>query len=252
MNHIGQDEESRVVNEINLRVAGLRADTEKALTMMSRTHSNITKVLQLVRRAESIEQEYLDWKRSLPTTWQAQTVAWVENIQGDLIDSMVHPGRVESFSELGIAFAINFCRSCRLVVWSDILRCIAWIGEPQDYRLTSEYTLASQVSSQLIEDIIASIPFFFGWEADGAVPLLARETNFACGINEKGSPIKGVSGLSLLWPLFMASSSDFATPSQRAFLKSRMKAIHQATGMDRADLLGKVSVACSLDLQNPN
>lgn len=252
MNQIGQDDVSRVVNGINLRVAGLRADTEQALAIMSRTTSNIEKVLQLVRKAESLDQEYLDWERSLPTPWQAKTVAWIDSIQGDLTDSMVHPGRVESYSELGIAFTLNVCRSCRLIVWSNILRCIAWLGEPQDYRLTSEYTIASQLCSQLIEDITASIPFFFGWEDDGTVPLVARETNFACGINEKGSSIKGVSGVFVLWPLFVASCSDFATPSQRIFLKGRMKAIYDTTGMDQADHLGKVSVAWPLDSQDLN
>jgi hypothetical protein len=148
---------------INLKMAALRADNDKTTTLKLHSAENTEKVLKLLRRAEALDQEYLDWITTLPAGWEIKTVAWVDGDVQDLSTSLTHPGRVDAYGELWMAYKYNIVRSCRLFIWTTILRCAAWLGYPQDYRLTPEYTTASRICRQLVEDIVASVPYFFGW-----------------------------------------------------------------------------------------
>ena len=235
VNQLEQDDRSRVLNRLNLKVANLRADAEKIVILAERTPSNIEQVLKLLRRSEALEKSYVDWLQSLPPSWDIKTVAWIDSINEDITESSVHPGRVDSFAELWIAFTYSFICSCRLFIWTTILRCIAWLGEPQDYKLSPEYSVASRVCGQIVEDIVASVPYYFGWRGDKALFMGVGRANFACG-TEQGS-IKGVSGIFALLPIFTAATSDFATPSQRLFLRGRMQSIYASTGMNQAAVL---------------
>jgi hypothetical protein len=65
------------------------------------------------------------------------------------------------------------------------------------------------ICGALIEDIVASVPYFFGWNAETDPATATR--------NDSDIDIKGVSRIFLMWPLFAAASSDFCSDSQRAF-----------------------------------
>lgn len=220
---------------VNLKMAALRADNDKTTTLKTHTAENVEKVLKLLRRAEALDQEYMDWIKALPVTWAIKTVAWIDGEVPDLTNSLVHPGRVDAYGELWMAYKYNIVRACRLFIWTVILRCVAWLGDPRDYRLTPEYTTASRVCQQLIEDIVSSVPYFFGWNRDreGA---MADKSNFACGATDY-TAVRPLAGLFVMWPLFAAASSDFASSSQRIFLRGRLKHIAEMMGINQALIL---------------
>lgn len=220
-------------------MAALRADNDKTTTLQNHTTENLEKVLRLLRRAEALEQEYLEWIGSLPSNWSIKTVAWIDGHIDDLAESMIHPGRLDAYRELWMAYFHNTVRACRLYIWTTILRCVAWISNLQDYRLSSEYITASTVCRQLIEDIVSSVPFFFGWNRANNTAM-ADKSNFACGINSDPST-QGLAGIFVMWPIFSAAASDFCLPSQRTYLRGRLRHIAEMIGISQATILLQVS-----------
>lgn len=221
---------------MHLRTAELRADTEDSTNLVARTPANIKRVLKVLNDAHQLDDEYLAWFKTWPEEWLAKPVAYIETVEGNLYDSVVFPGRVDSFEQLYLGTALNMIRSCRLYIWSTVVRCIAWLGEPNDYRLSSEFQNATRISQEIITDTIASMPYFFGWQKDSQTPLhnIADATG--------GHNIKAAAAIFIIWPLYTACRSDFATDSQRIYMKGRLAAIKATTGMRQPELLvGRVS-----------
>ena len=238
------EEVTQRFTRLNLLTAELRVENDRTTTRSSRTPGDVEAVLNLLRKAEALEKSYVEWQDSLPSSWEYKTVSWVD-IQGeDTTSSFHHPGRVDSYGELWMVYTYNTARASRLFIWTTILRCVAWLAHPKDYRITPEYTTAARVCSHLIEDIVASVPCFFG--QDGLSDIyLADRSNYACGSKDKSSA-KGLSGVFSMWPIFSAAASDFATPSQRTFLKGMLKYIAEAMGINQAAVLFNVSRCISL------
>lgn len=237
-----EDDVMQKYASFNLKVAELRQDNDKTTTLSSQSPSNIEAVLSLLHRAQDLEKEYRKWYTSLPPEWKPNAIAWVDwndlglSMGADLAQSLVHPGRVDAYRELSLAYAYNVARSSQILIWTTILRCVAWLAPGSDYRITPEHKRAVQICSVLIEDIVASVPYFFGWNAE-TDPATAT-SNDRRGIDDS---IKGVSGVFLMWPLFAACSSDFASESQRAFLRGRLTFIAENMGICQARILLSVS-----------
>lgn len=216
-------------------MAALRAENDLATSLKDHTPANTETVVALIQRAENLEQEYLAWLDALPPSWAITTVDWVDDIGGDLSDSIVHPGRVDAYGELWMVYKYNIVRACRINIQNTILRCIAWLRDPQDYRFTPEYAAATHVCRQLIEDIVATVPYFFGWNRDKNIAMADR-SNFACGTNDF-TTTKPLAGLFGMWPFFTAATSDFSSPSQVQFLRGRLKYIAETMGINQAGIL---------------
>ena len=126
--------------KLNLRVSELRHEINGALATYSRTPENFQKVMDLMKRAQAMEQEYQDWQASLPSDWRARTVAWVDQVPGgDIAKAEVCPGRVDMYDDVWLANTWNHTRVARLFISGAIVRCAAWICSPVDYRTTPEY-----------------------------------------------------------------------------------------------------------------
>ena len=230
----------------NLLVAELRHLNEKTTCLVPQTPANIEAVLALLRRAQDLEKDYREWYTTLPALWKANAIAWVDwsdlslPTGGDLGKSVVHPGRVDVYKELGVAFSHNIIRSSQILIWTVILRCTAWLSPDSDYRITQEHKKAMVICTALIEDIVASVPYFFGWKADTDTATVTRSNNSI------SADVKGVCGLFLMWPLFVAVSSDFCSDSQRTFLRGRLKFIAENMGIRQAMIVLNVSFTTPL------
>jgi hypothetical protein len=235
-----KDKTSQQFARLNIRVAELRATNDKVTTQLSRTAVNYEKVLRLLRQAESLDEEYKEWFESLKGVWKVNSVAWIDEQEMDLEGGVVHPGKVDSYSDMWMAYHHNTGRSSRLFIWTTIVRCVAWLCDPRDYRLTPEYATASRICRQLIEDIVASVPFIFGWNKDTNEAMMDK-TSFACGSPDTAE-IRSLWGVFVMWPIFAAAASDFATLSQRIFLRGRLKYISETLGIYQASVLLGVSI----------
>lgn len=231
------DDHSHQFASLNIRVAKLRADNDKITSQRSRESRG--DVIALLRRAQDLEREYAGWFEGLTGEWAVKTVSWMEHQGLDLENSLVHPGKIDSYSQMWMSYHHNIGRSSRIFIWTTILRCIAWLCDGCDYKLTEEYATGSQVCRGLIEDIVASVPFIFGWNKENDKAMQDRSC-FACGTPEGGG-VKSLWGIFVMWPIFTAAVSDFTLPSERIFLRGRLKYIAENMGVYQAAIILSVS-----------
>jgi len=230
---------AQIVTKLQLHTAELRADVNRCMMMIPRNPENIAKVLDLMRRAQDIEQGFLEWIGDLPDVWRFETAAWVDNVSvSDLLQSDVFPGKVDVYSDMWIACVWNMARVSRLFLSGIVVRCAAWICSPVDYRTTPEYASAARLGVDMINDIIASIPFLLGWRTENDVQLRPADVSaFACGDDRDAAACKGLGAYFCIWPLFSSNCSDFTTDAQRTWIKGRMRFIQEMMGINQAGTL---------------
>ncbi|KAG4444221.1 hypothetical protein IFR05_000318 [Cadophora sp. M221] len=224
------DDFDKSFSRLNIEMSSLQADNKCTTKLAERSTENIEKVIQLLRRAEFLEQQYADWLAALSPSWVVATTDWSDFEPSNIGTSLVYPGRVYSFKELWMANKCSVARSCRLLIWSTILRCMAWLKGPHEYRMTTEYAEGSRKCRTLIEDIVSSVPYYFGWTTMTS-PATANTFEYSAEIQ---ASTKGRSSLFLLWPLYVTSSSDFASPSERTYIRGKMRYIAENLGVNQA------------------
>lgn len=237
MNRVPEDDVAQRYALLNLYVAELRADNNKVTTLSPHVACNTEIVVEFLARAEELEKQYRDWTEAHASCWAPTAVAWIDNVDAmDFATVEAFPGRVEEFADLTAGYRYNIARSSQILVWTSILRTTAWTGYPADYRLSSTYSRARQRCIELIDGIIASVPYFLGLKTrpEGA---LAGDSQSACGTS---TLVKGVGAFYVMWPMFVAANSDFATPEQRAFVKGRLVYIAENLGVNQASKLIQV------------
>lgn len=199
--------------------------------------TSLGKVMELLNLAKALEAKFKDWEADLPSMWQYSTIAWVDGNESPHENSSIFPGRVDKYADISIATALNVMRAARIILASDIVRATAWICPPhQDYKTSREYLLSMRLSRQLIEDTLASIPYFLG-----QLPVVESTSPTAEGLF-------GASSLAMFitWPLFVAKTSDFATEQQRAWISARLQFIADEKGIGQASLFASVSMTSSI------
>ncbi|PVH71001.1 hypothetical protein DL98DRAFT_435993 [Cadophora sp. DSE1049] len=238
------DETGKVFTKLNLAMVDVQADNKTITSLLERSTDNMEKVINLLRRAEALEQRYADWLRCLPASWQIQSAGWSDFDAANLSTSLVYPGRVDKFGGLWMVNKYNVARSCRILLWSTILRCIAWLGGPEEYVMSAEYSNGSRKCRQLIEDITASVLFYFGWDSETSAAMANRFEHNA----EILLTAKGRAGIFLLWPLYVAASSDFSLPSERVYLRGKLKFIAENLRVNQAVIALRVSVSETFEI----
>jgi hypothetical protein len=244
MSDLAKDDIGVFTIKLNLKVAELRHEINVALATYSRTPENFQKVLNLMKRAQVMEQEYQAWNDSLPSEWRPRTVAWVDQIPGgEIAKADVCPGKVDMYEDVWLANTWNHSRVARLFVSGSIVRCAAWICSPVDYRTTPEYAQSVRLCVDLVTDIIASIPYHLGWRVGSNGSLTTPNDSMSgSGSNETFSSPKALGGFFCLWPLFAVSNSDYSSDSQRNWAKGRLVWIAENLGIKHAKVLSSVSL----------
>lgn len=242
----GRDENADEVNRLALRLAELRCDVNKYMTIVARTPENIALITNLMHQILDVEQGFLAWEAQLPDVWRPRTVAWVDNMHLDITASEVFPGKVDIFSDIWICNIWNLVRVSRLFVSGTVIRCAAWLHAPGDYRTTPEYAAAARLGVDALSDTIAAIPYHLGWTSSKEFQTqfgLADGQGFVCGA-ENVAP-RSLGAFVCIWPLFSCYCSDFSTDAQRAYAKSRLEYITDVMGLNQAKTLSGVSCPVS-------
>jgi hypothetical protein len=236
------DDLSVFATRLCLNVAELRADINNSLASFPRTPEYFQRVLDLMRRSQVLDQEYVAWEERLPEDLRPRTVAWVDQIPGgDISKAEVCPGKVDMFDDIWIAHMWNHARISRLFIQGAIVRCAGWVCSPVDYRTTPEYATSARICVDMVSDIIASIPYHLGWRVGQSGALKAGDfTGFADGSDNFTSP-KALGGFFCLFPLLSIMCADYVTDSQRTWAKGRLNFISEVMGLNQAKVLGSVS-----------
>lgn len=237
-----------MVQRLMIRTSEIRSQVMHLIGTLAWTPDNSGLMLDLIRKAQAVEQEVVAWQQSVPEDWHAKTVAW-EDGDGDGAGSEVFPGHVDVYNDIWIGSVTNSAHASRLILHSLIMRCVAWVCWPVDYRTTPEYVTAAAVSRDAIAGIIASVPYFLGWHLTNRSRDAGRETEpahfgtFACGREDSA---KGLAGYLLTWPLTCVISQDHTTDAQRTWVLGRLRKIGSELGIKYA--LAMCEVCGSLHL----
>lgn len=239
INDAVKDETAASCQKIMIKTGELRAEVTRLMNCMARTPENIEIMLNMIRRAQMIDQEAVNWMHSVPDYWRPTTVHWESNVlNNDYANAEVYPGQVDLYADFWIASVWNLCRTSRLVNASLIVRCAAWVCSPVDYRTTPEYATAARTCVDTISDIIASVPYHLGWHLKRK-ELLERKNlgHFACG---EENTLKGLAGYFLTWPLACVHGQDYTTDTQRKWVHGRLRYIGDELGVKYAHILSQV------------
>lgn len=228
------------ITELILRVTELRADVNRAMMLMPRTPENATKIQDLMNRAEVIEAGFQEWLANIPEDMAYKTVAWMDAVPGqDPSQSEIFPGKVDMYTDLTMGAQWNMYRVSRLFLSGIVIRCAAWQCAPVDYRTTPEYASASRLGVDMINDMVASIPFHLGWIGESGQFRTDAHTGFACGEDGNGTA-KVLGAYLMVWPLFTALCSDFTTDAQRKYITGRLNFMADSLGLSQAAVLSNV------------
>jgi hypothetical protein len=243
----GRDGNADEVNRLSMQVAEIRSEINSLMTLVARTPENTARVLDAMRRVLDIEQGFLDWMAQLPEVWRVKTVTWVDHVPSeDLPNSEVYPGKVDVFTDIWIANVWSLARVARLFISGAVVRCAAWINAPVDYRTTPEYASAARLGVDMVNDIIAAVPYHLGWTASEKFTKefgLAAGEGFVCG-GDQHAP-RSLGAYVCVWPIFTACCSDFTTDAQRLWAKGRLNYITHTVGINQAGTLSGVSLHSS-------
>lgn len=248
------------VQRLMIRTGEVRSQVMHLIGSLTWSPDNAGLMLDMIRKAQAVEHEVVAWQQSVPEDWNARTVAWDDGGgggDGDH-DAEVFPGgRVDVYNDVWIGSVANSARAVRLILQSLIMRCVAWVCWPVDYRTTPEYATAAAVSRDAIDGIIASVPYFLGWnlkrgnKKKGRNAATGRQTEsefeteteatsfgtFACG-QEDGT--KGLAGYLLTWPLTCVASQDHTTDAQRTWVLGKLHEIGGVLGIKYAFAMAEV------------
>ncbi|KAK0669752.1 hypothetical protein QBC41DRAFT_101797 [Cercophora samala] len=213
---------------LNLLTAELRSEVygffSSPLSLSSSSPSAIAAIKEFLARAQALDAEAVEWFATLPPSWQIEYIPYSSSGNENIF-----PGVVHVYPDMWTAAILNLARATRMVLMSIIVRCVAFLVRPGDYRTTPEYAFAARTASNVVGDIIASIPFHLGH-------LPPRK-------DKNGKPMensltgRGLGGYFLTWPLACVVSHDHVTNSQREYVRGRLKYIGDELGIKYARLL---------------
>ena len=225
---------------ITLRISELKTEVNRLLMTLNRDEKGIEMIMQMIKKCQERDRECIQWSKNLPKYFQCKSVAWESSVpNGDYARSEIFPGRLDAFQDIWVASVWSTLRCSRIVLASLIVRAAAWICAPVDYRTTPEYAAYSRIGTELVTDLVASIPYQLGWFAKRK-ELLDRVdlTSFCCG--EDDAP-KGLAGYFVTWPLSCILTQDYSTDDQRTWVRGRLHYVADVLGVRYAKMLTQVS-----------
>lgn len=226
---------------ITLRISELKTEINRLLMTLNRDEKGIEMIMQMIKKCQERDRECIQWSKNLPKYFQWKTVAWESSVRnGDYAKSEIFPGRLDAFQDLWVASVWSTLRCSRIVLASLIVRAAAWTCAPVDYRTTPEYAAYSRIGTELVTDLVASIPYQLGWFAKRK-ELLDRAdlTSYCCG--EDDAP-KGLAGYFVSWPLSCILTQDYSTDDQRTWVRGRLHYVADVLGVRYAKMLTQVTL----------
>ncbi|KAG8161204.1 hypothetical protein KVR01_009468 [Diaporthe batatas] len=241
-----QDPAQHRFAELSLRAADLRVSVERLLGGWGLGHAPLAHpppretVEALLADADALEADYAAHIASLPIAWKGMTVRLMTPEDPAIMGGIAYVGRVDAYIDMFICYILNWARAARLYVRNTAMRCRAWLLGPEgDYREGGEYAASRALCEALIADIAASVPYVFG------AGRAASAAGYAADAGQRYQP-PSLAGVFCMWPVFAASSSDFATETQRTFMKRTLRYISEEMG------IGQAAILATYNLRSPS
>lgn len=224
----------------SLEISEIRAEVTKQMAILPRHGYGMDLMLEMLRKSQDLDRKISNYLDLLPAQYRSSTLCYETNVEGELKDAPVFPGRVDMYQDLVTAATWNGVRAARMILGSLTIRIAAWICSPADYRLTPEYATAVGIINANTADIISSVPFILSTFTKGQKTYHGINSgSFVCGADAQA---KMVGGLMASWPLSTIRCCDFTTNEQREWTIGRLNFIAHELGIKYASSLADVSV----------
>ncbi|KAG9228171.1 hypothetical protein BJ875DRAFT_259104 [Amylocarpus encephaloides] len=176
----------------------------------------------IVARAAEIDQRFINVEKGLRPMFQFRTVYTLEK------PDLVWDGYYHVYEHRWAAQIWNGLRVCRILL-SESIRDQVLVGSsallPQftDDESAAHNSRSAEIMLQMQADILASIPQYF----------MSAEGKFAPSLEE------GSRSYLDLWPLYLVGVMDLSTPSLRAWVVHRLRAMAADIGISQAGVLAE-------------
>ncbi|KAF5005706.1 hypothetical protein FDECE_7867 [Fusarium decemcellulare] len=175
----------------------------------------------------TLDRDFVSWSQSQPESWRVTTIGQIPTLHKcPSGNNFLHAGVIHSYLDLFVAAAWNTYRKSHIMLLDVLLRMRRQL-DPQ-----SSATSLQQQASDLVNDLISSIPFH----------LAARPEDCSQSARHYTKPItpnKPIGGLLLLHPLYAAARSSILHYNDREYLSDCLEWIWENMGIGQARLLAQ-------------
>lgn len=219
--------------QLTANTAELKAEAECIFATTSDGPEKLDKLERLIERAKSLDIEITTCLEQLPESFRGSTVAWQGSVRQHNAAAQsqfrAFPGAIDVYPDLWVANLWNVMRSMRLVLTGIVVRCVAIIVSPRDYRTTVQYNEAITLRTELINSVISSVPYHYGLVGRRTgLHQCTATTSFECGDN---SSTKGLAGYFLLYPLARIVNEDCISENLRQWVRDQLTYIGDRLGI---------------------
>lgn len=129
----------------------------------------------------------------------------------------------------------------RLLLCHMIADISDWLSGPTDL-FQGSGSKAAKTAIKDINSIIMSLPYLCRWKVGEP-----RGASSPCGRDDAAS-VEGITSLLVIWPLYLAGESRFATQEQKEQIRSKLRWIGDIVGIKHASGVSDVSIPTLLAL----
>lgn len=125
----------------------------------------------------------------------------------------------------------------RLLICHIIADISEWLGDGRDaQQFQGSGMKAAAIAKRDIDSIIASIPYLCAWREGKS-----RGASSPCGRDDVTS-IQGITSMMVIWPLYLAGNSRFATVEQKEYIRHKLAWMADNRGVRHALGVSKVCI----------
>jgi len=227
------DVEDRLISRI-MNVPNLQCLANSLLSQSAHTCRE-SAVANLIRSAQNLDTDVLNWTNTLPATW-SYTVTTSINTSRDLhsLEPEFTPSRIYGYRDIYTARVWNLYRVSRLILQSIILRSTSWLlTELAFSQRDTDATSAEGTSEDLVNGICASVPFLMGHDSSEVkLPVSEgfseQKALWPQTATQNASTNAQTGRYSLIWPLYIASSVPSISDSSREWMRLQLRRIGES------------------------
>lgn len=149
---------------ICLEIPNVKFQAQEILAK-EKTPETVAEMMNLIKKAGSIDSRLENWARTLPDVWDVETRKIVTVEPENMATAEVWPGPIHIYRDLMIANVLNDHRICRIFCQSVVLGCIAALPpDSQSDHLRRVSTQSIYVIQRMVNEFSWSIPYLMGFD----------------------------------------------------------------------------------------
>jgi hypothetical protein len=188
---------------------------------------NASEMIKLISEMHNLESESVAWRAGSHWAYRTILTSTLTTSKGEVLTAeelQNWPEEVGLYPDLWIIYELNYQRTGRVILQTQILECLGSLGSISDVDQLIVYS--RNTITALINEILGSVPQSLGHMSSNGVVL---RTNIEDGSGEKGT--SAIGAYFLLWSIKIIRSSKYASEEQKGRAREVFRRIRKVTGM---------------------